>query len=184
MPHSKGLIRKCLIHKDLRCINCQITLKIVLAELREATLLDTAKSLRCAIQRDIVARGGWAVCDGRYIEFVMKMWTGGTPIITLFDTWNSTILSCAILSLQQYLQAGSDHRTARAPTAFGMKRSVGRLNRVLNLRTCSSVSFRRPARNIDTALSEPNCGIRSRCVRFCCSIRNRTTETGSATGTA
>src|ERR1700733_12768119 len=46
-----------------------------------------------------------------------------------------------------------------------MKVSAGSLNRELNLRTCSSVSFRCPARNIDTPLSDPNSGVKSRCVK-------------------
>ncbi len=37
-----------------------------------------------------------------------------------------------------------------------MKRSAGSLNRALKRRTCVSVSVRCPAKNIDTALSEPN----------------------------
>ena len=41
-----------------------------------------------------------------------------------------------------------------------MKTSAGSLKRVLNLRTCSRVSLRWPVRNIDTALSDPNCGIK------------------------
>src|SRR6266850_4245338 len=65
-----------------------------------------------------------------------------------------------------------------------MKISAGSLNRELNLRTCSSVSFRCPARNIETALSDPNSGVKSRCVRPCCSMRYRTTETASASGIA
>jgi len=44
-----------------------------------------------------------------------------------------------------------------------MKTSAGSLNRELNLRTCSSVSFRCPARNIETALSDPNSGVKSSC---------------------
>jgi hypothetical protein len=46
-----------------------------------------------------------------------------------------------------------------------MKTSAGSLNRELNLRTCSSVSFLCPARNIETALSDPNSDVNSRCVR-------------------
>jgi hypothetical protein len=65
-----------------------------------------------------------------------------------------------------------------------MKTSAGSLNRELNLRTCSSVSFRCPARNIETALSDPNSDVKSRCIRPCCSMRNRTTETASASGIA
>jgi len=63
-----------------------------------------------------------------------------------------------------------------------MTTSAGRLNRVLNFRTCFSVSLRCLARNIDTALSDPNYGIKSRCVSSCCSRRNRITETASAAG--
>lgn len=37
-----------------------------------------------------------------------------------------------------------------------MKTSAGSLKRALNLLTCSKVSLRLPARNIDTALSDPN----------------------------
>src|SRR3989442_44447 len=65
---------------------------------------------------------------------------------------------------------------------FRMKTSAGSLNRELNLRTCSSVSFRCPARNIESALSDPNSGVKSRCVRPCCSMSNRTTEAASAAG--
>jgi hypothetical protein len=49
-------------------------------------------------------------------------------------------------------------------------------------RTWSMVNFRSPARNMETALSDPNWGTRSRCLRPCCSMRNRTTETGLAAG--
>ena len=40
-----------------------------------------------------------------------------------------------------------------------MKTSAGNLKCALNLRTCSSVSFRCLARNMETALSDPNSGI-------------------------
>src|SRR5258708_48856 len=63
-----------------------------------------------------------------------------------------------------------------------MKTSAGSLKRTLSFRTCSSVSLRCFARNMETALSDPNSGIKSRWVRSCCSRRNRTTETASATG--
>ena len=45
------------------------------------------------------------------------------------------------------------------------KTSAGSLKRLLNFRTCSKVSLRCPARNMETALSDPNSGTRSRCVR-------------------
>jgi hypothetical protein len=54
------------------------------------------------------------------------------------------------------------------------------LKRKRNFRTCSSVSFRRFLGNMETALADPNSGIKSRCVRSCCSRRNRTTQTASA----
>ena len=46
--------------------------------------------------------------------------------------------------------------------ALGMKTSAGSLNRVLNFRTCPNVRLRSPVMNIETALSEPNWGMRSR----------------------
>jgi len=63
-----------------------------------------------------------------------------------------------------------------------MKTLAESLNRELNLRTCSGVSCRCPARNIETALSDPNSGVKSRCVSPCCSMRNRTTDIASASG--
>src|SRR5438128_2666774 len=68
----------------------------------------------------------------------------------------------AACSCGQVVQCWSDERyrvleLGFAVTAFfGMKTSVGSLNRALNFRTCSMVRFRCPARNIETALSEPN----------------------------
>ena len=46
------------------------------------------------------------------------------------------------------------------------KTSAGSLNRALSFRICSNVIFRCLARNMETALSEPNSGTRSRWVRF------------------
>jgi hypothetical protein len=45
---------------------------------------------------------------------------------------------------------------------LGMKTSAGSLNRVLNFRTCPNVRLRSPVMNIETALSDPNWGMRSR----------------------
>ena len=39
---------------------------------------------------------------------------------------------------------------------FPIKMSAGRLKRALNFRTCARVSFRCPASNMETALSDPN----------------------------
>ena len=68
-------------------------------------------------------------------------------------------------------------------SGLDMKTSVGSLKRALNIRTCFKFKGRRPFRNMETALSEPNSGIKSRCARCCCSSRKRNTETGSASGT-
>jgi hypothetical protein len=72
---------------------------------------------------------------------------------------------------------------AVAATVRGMKTSAPSLKRAQSFCTCSKVSFRWPERNMLTALSEPNSEIKLRCVRFPCSMRNRTTETGSEAGT-
>ena len=52
--------------------------------------------------------------------------------------------------------SGKDLRPRALSYGLRMKISAGSLNRELSLRTCSSVSFRCPARNIEKTLSDPN----------------------------
>jgi hypothetical protein len=63
-----------------------------------------------------------------------------------------------------------------------MNTSALSLKRAQSFRICSTVRSRCPERNMLTALCEPNSGIKLRWVRFPCSIKCRTTETGLALG--
>lgn len=84
-------------------------------------------------------------------------------------------LDCSPICLQNwscrfflfYRRAALATAARAAGFFFGMKISAGRLNRALSLRICSRVIGLASVINIETALSEPNSGTRSRCVRFC-----------------
>jgi len=106
---------------------------------------------------------------------------------TLKKRNSSTTAKCLLRLIRDggWSPRRDDHRERECPFAsrfalcvtgvLGMKTSAGSLNRVLNFRTCPNVRLRSPVMNIETALSEPNWGMRSGWVRFCCSMRNRTT---------
>ena len=76
------------------------------------------------------------------------------------------IESAAWVLIACYARIGRSGRRAFRPRRYRLltKTSAGSLKRLLNFRTCSKVSFRCPARNMETALSDPNSGTRSRCV--------------------